>query len=136
MYTLYEATNAGFDPMLSLCALLILATIIVCALSMTSKSPHRATNDLRCVTISAAGKMLATMVFRYPRYEWSIAHRNGIEAVVFKINGTTVINPMPDADRSVRLDKGYGLGTWDAYCLAMFNARFLRAEADAVAAFL
>lgn len=136
MYTLYEATNAGFDPMLSLCALLILAMIIVCALSLATKSPQRTTHDLQSVTISAAGKMLATMAFRYPRYEWSIVRRDGIEGVVFKINGATVINPMPDADRSGRLDKGYGLRTWDAYCLAMFNARFLRAEADAVAVFL
>jgi hypothetical protein len=128
MYTLYEATRAGFDPTLVACGLLITSIAIVFAISMGGTRSLQAARHVQEVPPTAAVRVLTTMAFRYPRYEWSIMHRDGVDAVVFQFNGTTVINPMPEADQGQRLDKGYGLRLWDAYCLAMFNARFLCAE--------
>lgn len=125
MYTLYEATRSGFDPMFVACALLITFIAIVFAISMAPTRPLRTALQVQDASPTAASRILNTMVSRYPRYEWSIMHREGVDAVVFRFNGTTVVNPMPDADQSQRLDKGYGLRLWDAYSLAMFNARFL-----------
>lgn len=125
MYTLYEGMRNVFDPILTVCLLLIIFLAIVSAIVMAGTRPPRTVMRDQETPPLAAVHILSTMAFRYPRYEWSIMRRDGVEAVVFSVNGSTIINPMPDSDHSQRLDKGYGLRLWDAYCLAMFNAPFL-----------